>query len=120
MSRLLALLVALTALLPTQAWARLAELCGEPDTCCCRREGEEPAPEPEVRRVDCCESACVTSTAPANALPTRGEDIVAPAAGSVAFVVARPRMSTAASAPLLARPRGPPRALFVLVEHWLL
>jgi hypothetical protein len=62
----------------------------------------------------------VTSAAPANALPPRGEEIVAAAADSVALVVARPRTSTAATAPALARPRGPPRATFVLVQHWLL
>lgn len=118
MARLFALLLALCACLPTQAWAQLAKVCAEADRCCCRaadREGDAVA-----RRPDCCETPCTAEVAPCPAMPVRGDAPVAiPPAEELALARVTLERSAFADAPHTP-PRGPPPRWFGRVAHRLL
>jgi hypothetical protein len=119
MSRWLALMLTLCAVLPVQGWARVTELCSEADTCCCRRD--DTAPERAVaQRIDCCEAACAVQAAPCPAVTARGDELVPLAVATASRANLVSTSSTVASAPPQTRTRGPPRALFGLVQHWLI
>ncbi|HWB78577.1 MAG TPA: hypothetical protein VG755_26615 [Nannocystaceae bacterium] len=118
MARLLALLLALLASLPTQAWAGLADVCGEPDRCCCRAADRED--DPVARRPDCCETPCTTDAVPSPATPVRSDSFAAiPTSAALAITRVEVERVTDAEAPR-ARPRGPPPRWFGRVAHRLL
>ena len=117
--RMLALLVALAAGLPVQAWARLAEVCREADRCACRHDDAAPSGA-EARRVDCCEAPHDASVVAAPVLLSGSDRVAAVlparelAQASCAEVRGRPCASPAIAT------RGPPARWFGMIEHWLL
>jgi hypothetical protein len=118
MARLFALILALCAVLPTQAWARVVEVCGEPDLCACRRD-DEPQPVAIAQRPDCCATRCTSEVPPTPATPSRSDAIVvAPAIAELAIDRIAP-FAGPSDVPHV-RPRGPPRRWFGRVRHRLL
>ena len=120
MSRLLALFLALCAVLPTAAWARVAEACHEPDRCACRRADAAAADGPVARRFDCCASPCDADVPPSSATPVRSDVFAGVAAAQTFTLPAVPRASTMDVTRPRTRTRGPPRAVYSLVAHRLL
>lgn len=126
MARLLALLLALCVVLPAQAWARVAELCAEPDSCCCRRDdafdvaGAPTSTGATAERLDCCAKPCAIEAAPSPATPTRPIQVVEVAAATALPSSPAASASTLAAVPPSTRTRGPPRPRFGLVQHWLI
>lgn len=120
MGRLLALVLAFCAVLPTQAWARVVEVCSERDRCACRRDETSDRPSALVQRPDCCASPCTAEAVPAPAVPTRGHAIVlAPAVHELPASSLAIAGTLGADAPQV-RPRGPPKRWFDRVRHRLI
>lgn len=120
MPRVLALLLALVAVLPGQAWAQLVERCAETDACCCRRDEPSVPPPAIVERVDCCETPCTAEVTPAAAEPTRSEDLRCVASERSLPLLSVSAPATSAAVTPQRRTRGPPRSVFAIVMHRLL
>jgi hypothetical protein len=120
-ARILACLLAIVAVLPTAAWARLGEVCAEADRCCCRRDDD--AARTDIARMqapDCCEAPCSTDVPAGSAAPLR--------AGALVAIVVSAQLPADFDAglrphvvePPSARPRGPPPRWFARVRHRLI